>query len=150
MIIQSKKIWIADQFVPAQVEMDGGKIVGIGPYGAKPVDQDYGDKRIVPGFIDIHSHSDGAILDCPTAESRILQGVTTEIGGDCGLGVAPVSQDPENKKQLIAFSLVSTMQAAFLSGENSKQITGYNLFEKTERDMFVSDTVSMLMEGIYE
>ncbi len=56
----------------------------------------------------------------------------------------------ENKKQLIAFSLVSTMQAAFLSGENSKQITGYNLFEKTERDMFVSDTVSMLMEGIYE
>lgn len=57
---------------------------------------------------------------------------------------------PENKKQLIAFSLVSTMQAAFLSGENSKQITGYNLFEKTERDMFVSDTVSMLMEGIYE
>ena len=57
---------------------------------------------------------------------------------------------PENKKQLIAFSLVSTMQAAFLSGENSKQITGYNLFEKSERDMFVSDTVSMLMEGIYE
>ena len=42
------------------------------------------------------------------------------------------------------------MQTAFLSGENSKQITGYNLFEKTERDMFVSDTVSMLMEGIYE
>ncbi|MBP1546884.1 MAG: TetR/AcrR family transcriptional regulator [Oscillospiraceae bacterium] len=57
---------------------------------------------------------------------------------------------PENKKQLIAFSLVSTMQTAFLSGENSKQITGYNLFEKSERDMFVSDTVSMLMEGIYE
>lgn len=57
---------------------------------------------------------------------------------------------PENKKQLIAFSLTSTMQTAFLSGENSKQITGYNLFEKTERDMFISDTVSMLMEGIYE
>lgn len=57
---------------------------------------------------------------------------------------------PENKKQLIAFSLVSTMQTAFLSGENSKHITGYDLFEKSERDLFVSDTVSMLMEGIYE
>ena len=57
---------------------------------------------------------------------------------------------PENKKQLITFSLTSAMQTAFLSGENSKHITGYNLFEKTERDMFVSDTVSMLMEGIYE
>ena len=57
---------------------------------------------------------------------------------------------PESKKQLIAFSLTSIMQTAFLSGENSKQITGYNLFEKTERDLFISDTVSMLMEGIYE
>ncbi len=57
---------------------------------------------------------------------------------------------PENKKQLIAFSLASIMQTAFLSGENSKQITGYNLFEKPERDLFISDTVSMLMEGIYE
>jgi len=57
---------------------------------------------------------------------------------------------PENRKQLITFSLTSVMQTAFLSGENSKHITGYNLFEKTERDMFVSDTVSMLMEGIYE
>ena len=57
---------------------------------------------------------------------------------------------PENKRQLIAFSLTSTMQAAFLSGENSKYITGSNLFEKAERDHFISDTVSMLMEGVYE
>ena len=56
MIIQSKKIWIADQFIPAQVEIDGGKIVSIAPYGAKTADVDYGDKRIVPGFIDIHCH----------------------------------------------------------------------------------------------
>ena len=56
MIIQSKKIWIADQFIPAQVEIDGGKIVSIAPYGTKPADVDYGDKRIVPGFIDVHCH----------------------------------------------------------------------------------------------
>ena len=56
MIIQSKKIWIADQFLAAQVEMDGGKITGIYPYGTKEVDVDYGDKRIVPGFIDVHCH----------------------------------------------------------------------------------------------
>lgn len=57
---------------------------------------------------------------------------------------------PENTKRLIAFSLTSIMQTAFLSGENSKLFTGYNLMEKTERDLFISDTVSMLMEGIYE
>jgi N-acetylglucosamine-6-phosphate deacetylase len=56
MIIQSKKIWIADQFVSAQIEVEAGKIVGVLPYGAKPVDADYGEKRIVPGFIDIHCH----------------------------------------------------------------------------------------------
>ena len=56
----------------------------------------------------------------------------------------------ESKKQLIAFSLTSIMQNAFLTGENSKEIIGYNLTNKTERDLFISDTVSMLMEDIYE
>lgn len=56
----------------------------------------------------------------------------------------------ESKKQLIAFSLTSIMQTAFLSGENSVAITGYNLMEKAQRDHFISDTVSMLMDGVYE
>lgn len=56
MLIQSKKVWIADQFIPAVIEMNDGKITGIFPYGTKEADVDYGDKRIVPGFIDIHCH----------------------------------------------------------------------------------------------
>lgn len=56
MLIQSKKIWIADQFIGAAVEINDGKITGIYPYGTKEVDVDYGDKRIVPGFLDIHCH----------------------------------------------------------------------------------------------
>ncbi len=56
MIIQSKKVWIADQFVPAAIQLEEGKIAGIYPYGSQKVDQDYGDKRIVPGFMDIHCH----------------------------------------------------------------------------------------------
>ena len=56
MIIQSKKIWIADQFIAAQVEMEGGKIVRIAPYGTQQPDVDYGDKRIIPGMIDVHCH----------------------------------------------------------------------------------------------
>ena len=31
MVIQSKKVWIADQFIPAIVEMEGGKITGVAP-----------------------------------------------------------------------------------------------------------------------
>lgn len=67
-----------------------------------------------------------------------------------GFRLAIRSNISENKKQLIAFSLASIMQTAFLSGENSKEITGYNLAEKSERDLFISDTVTMLMEGVNE
>ena len=56
MIIQSKKVWIGDQFFPASIEIKNKKIVHIFPYGSKPTDIDYNDKRIVPGFLDIHCH----------------------------------------------------------------------------------------------
>lgn len=56
MIIQSKKVWIADQFTPAQLELEDGIIKEIYPYNEKEVTKDYGDLRILPGFIDIHCH----------------------------------------------------------------------------------------------
>lgn len=59
MIIQSKRVWISGQFLEAQLEVENGKIVSILDYGKKDVDFDYGDKRIVPGFIDVHTHGYG-------------------------------------------------------------------------------------------
>lgn len=56
MIIQSKRVWVLGQFIEAQLEVENGTIVNVLKYGEKPVDEDYGDKRIVPGFIDIHTH----------------------------------------------------------------------------------------------
>lgn len=56
MIIQSKRVWIAGQFKKAQLEVKEGKIVNVFPYGTKEVDDDYDNRRIVPGFIDIHTH----------------------------------------------------------------------------------------------
>ncbi len=46
--------------------------------------------HVCPGFIDIHSHSDGAILAYPTGDSRVRQGITTEITGNCGHSAAPL------------------------------------------------------------
>lgn len=40
--------------------------------------------HVAPGFIDIHTHSDGDIFQYPTADSRVRQGVTTEVTGNCG------------------------------------------------------------------
>jgi len=47
---------------------------------------------VAPGFIDTHSHSDANfLLDAPT-ESKLAQGVTTEIIGNCGMSVLPATE----------------------------------------------------------
>lgn len=45
---------------------------------------------VSPGFIDIHTHSDGMVFGYPLAESRVYQGITTEIAGNCGMSAAPL------------------------------------------------------------
>jgi N-acyl-D-amino-acid deacylase len=45
---------------------------------------------VAPGFIDIKTHSDFTLPINPKAESKVRQGVTTEIVGHCGFSVAPV------------------------------------------------------------
>jgi len=45
---------------------------------------------VSPGFIDMHSHSDFTLLAGADAESKIRQGVTTEVVGNCGVSAAPL------------------------------------------------------------
>lgn len=47
-------------------------------------------KVVAPGFVDVHSHSDYYLLIDPRARSKVTQGVTTEIGGNCGYSAAPM------------------------------------------------------------
>ena len=44
---------------------------------------------VTPGFIDVHSHDDWAVLADPEFRCKTLQGVTTDIVGNCGSGAAP-------------------------------------------------------------
>jgi N-acyl-D-amino-acid deacylase len=46
--------------------------------------------HVAPGFIDIHTHSDDSIVAYPSADSRVRQGVTTEVTGNCGYSAAPM------------------------------------------------------------
>lgn len=67
----------------------------IAAVGAIPADQgrrvvDATGFAVCPGFIDIHTHSDGDIFVYPTADSRVRQGVTTEVTGNCGSSAAPL------------------------------------------------------------
>ena len=45
---------------------------------------------VAPGFIDIKTHSDFILPINPKAESKVRQGVTTEVIGHCGFSVAPI------------------------------------------------------------
>lgn len=49
-----------------------------------------GGLTLAPGFIDIHGHSDESIIVDPFAPSKIHQGVTTEVFGNCGASPAPL------------------------------------------------------------
>lgn len=72
MIIQSKRVWVANQFISAQIEVGGETIERILPYGTKKADADYGNARVVPGFIDVHTH--GAFgFDTNDAEEKGLR-----------------------------------------------------------------------------
>ena len=80
----------------------GDKIVYIGNIINHP-DSDVIDATgciVAPGFIDIHSHSDFFWLASPESESKIHDGVTTEICGNCGISAFPLKgQLLENKKK---------------------------------------------------
>jgi N-acyl-D-amino-acid deacylase len=47
---------------------------------------------VSPGFIDVHSHSDLTLLMDPHAHSKLMQGVTTEVNGNCGFTAAPIQK----------------------------------------------------------
>ncbi len=51
------------------------------------------DKKVVPGFIDMHSHDEIEIFNTSTVEPKVKQGVTTVVNGNCGIGFIPVNEE---------------------------------------------------------
>lgn len=76
----------------ADVQIDGDRIVevGAGLEGGQVLEAS--GLTVAPGFIDLHSHSDRTIFTAPLGNSKVLQGVTTEVIGNCGIGLFPVSR----------------------------------------------------------
>ncbi len=68
-------------------------ITNMGDLSAQPAKKtiDAAELIVCPGFIDTHSHSDTYLLIEPSAASKIYQGITTEICGNCGASAAPLN-----------------------------------------------------------
>jgi N-acyl-D-amino-acid deacylase len=84
----------------ADVAVQGERIVAVGPLGgtaAKHILNADG-RFVTPGFVDMHTHSDLQPLADPLFECKTRQGVTLDVIGQDGLGLAPVT--PETAAQL--------------------------------------------------
>jgi len=77
--------------IVGDLAIEGGRIAAIGGTvtGAARKTIDAESLAVAPGFIDIKTHSDFTLPINPKAESKVRQGVTTEIIGHCGFSVAP-------------------------------------------------------------
>jgi len=86
-IIANGLIYAGDGKPPikADIGISAGKITAIGKLG-NSCDKliDAANMAVSPGFIDIHTHTDSNFYSCPFGDSRIYQGITTDIGGNCG------------------------------------------------------------------
>jgi N-acyl-D-amino-acid deacylase len=76
----------------ADVGLRGDAIVDVGDLSGAEARRtiDATGKLVCPGFIDAHSHSDSYLLLEPSAPSKLFQGVTTEVVGNCGASAAPL------------------------------------------------------------
>ena len=83
--------------VASDVALEGDRIAAVGRdlAGEAARTIDARGLMVAPGFIDIHSHSDLVYDTCPSAESKVRQGVTTEVVGMCGFSPGPVAPGRE-------------------------------------------------------
>ncbi|MFF4775268.1 N-acyl-D-amino-acid deacylase family protein [Microtetraspora fusca] len=83
----------------ADVAADGGRLTVLPPGAAVDAAEviDARGRAVAPGFIDVHTHSDGVSLlrqdDRELVRASVIQGVTTEISGNCGSGLFPALPD---------------------------------------------------------
>ncbi len=91
--------------VRGDVGIRDGKIAAIGDLGNSCVEYvDAKGNAISPGFIDIHGHTDTNLFEAPLGNSKIFQGITTDVGGNCGYSPFPLSDaEWERKKNTLRF-----------------------------------------------
>lgn len=81
---------------PADVAIRGDRIAAVAATGGIPADQarasiDVTGRIVAPGFIDVHTHDDRAVIDDPAMLPKISQGVTTVVVGNCGISLSPLT-----------------------------------------------------------
>ena len=154
---------------PGDVAVEAGRIAAVGPglSGEARRVIDASGLAVTPGFIDIKTHSDFVLPINPKAESKVRQGVTTEIIGHCGYSVAPVLP---GKTQLLAHYLSGgapwlpfremrfpeyldtfpavSVNAGMLVGHNTLRLMVMGLEDRAPTEAELAEMVALLEEGL--
>lgn len=82
--------------VPADVGVLGDRIIALGDLRHSKASSvvDATGLCVAPGFIDIHTHSDISVLYNPQQTSALVQGVTTQVVGNCGIAMGLITNEP--------------------------------------------------------
>lgn len=120
MRIQSTRVWIGGLFMPAQIEIQDTRIAGIYPYGEGAADMDYGSQRLLPGFIDVHTHGCYG-FDTNDAEPAGLRDWMARIPEEGVTGILPttVTQLPD-----VLTAAVANVAAVAASDYDGAEILG--------------------------
>ena len=81
--------------VRADVAVADDRIVAVGDLASMSAGRtiDAVGHVVAPGFIDVHTHDDRALLSSPTMDMKASQGVTSVVVGNCGISLAPLKLD---------------------------------------------------------
>src|SRR6185369_1225707 len=153
----------------ADIALAAGRIAAIGPSlrgeASKVIDAE--GLAVTPGFIDIKTHSDFVLPINPKAESKVRQGVTTEIIGHCGFSVAPCLP---GKVQMLADYLSGgapwlpfretsfpdyldtfpavAVNTGMLVGHNTLRLMVMGLEDRAPRPSELEEMIALLEEGL--
>lgn len=102
-IIKNGVIYTGDGKDPIKgdIGIRDGKIAALGRHLGENADQviDAQGMAVSPGFIDIHTHTDTNLFVAPKGDSRIFQGITSEVGGNCGYAPFVYSDEAWEKRK---------------------------------------------------
>jgi len=102
LIIEGARVYDGVSPIPRETDLAivGDRIALIGDLRERDAYERVPARGLVlsPGFIDVHSHSDELWLADGRCEGKIRQGVTTEIGGNCGTSIAPLAGLAQTRK----------------------------------------------------
>src|SRR5579859_3037408 len=114
--------------VAGDIAIAGDRIAAVGRVTGPMTDNarktiDATGLAVTPGFIDVKTHSDFTLPINPKAESKVRQGVTTEIVGHCGFSVAPAL--PGKVEELRAYLSASAPWLPFRETSFAEYLDGF-------------------------